>query len=256
MRGGQPHRAGAAAGQVVELVGRYDDYCAPYFVNASVASTGPSTAAGPCMVRMNISTAMKAPIYVYYEIHNFYQNHRRFVKSRSDSQLSANGVMQSDLTDNCPPQLYLRNGTNSSNSSSGNSSSTIFPCGLAAWHEAPPLAACVRGLRARPARAAARCRSSAHTPAAFRLPGHISMTRLHSIAPASTRTPLPALHAYYSTKAAAACTVPRRRLWTLASSHRCYWGASHKPHTQPRGRRCTQDGRAECEHAEHCVEQR
>ena len=150
MRGGQPHRAGAAAGQVVELVGRYDDYCAPYFVNASVASTGPSTAAGPCMVRMNISTAMKAPIYVYYEIHNFYQNHRRFVKSRSDSQLSANGVIQSELTDNCPPQLYLRNGTNSSNSSSGNSSNTIFPCGLAAWHEAPPSCR----LCARPASAA------------------------------------------------------------------------------------------------------
>ena len=35
---------------------------------------------------------MKAPVYVYYELDNFYQNHRRYVKSRSDSQLEGENV--------------------------------------------------------------------------------------------------------------------------------------------------------------------
>jgi hypothetical protein len=30
---------------------------------------------------------MEPPIYVYYQLKNFYQNHRRYVKSRSDDQL-------------------------------------------------------------------------------------------------------------------------------------------------------------------------
>ena len=40
---------------------------------------------GPCVT---VPEKMKAPVYVYYELDNFYQNHRRYVKSRSDSQLS------------------------------------------------------------------------------------------------------------------------------------------------------------------------
>ena len=32
---------------------------------------------------------MKGPVYVYYELENFYQNHRRYVKSRTDGQLRA-----------------------------------------------------------------------------------------------------------------------------------------------------------------------
>lgn len=30
---------------------------------------------------------MAAPVYFYYQLANFYQNHRRYVKSRSDGQL-------------------------------------------------------------------------------------------------------------------------------------------------------------------------
>lgn len=31
---------------------------------------------------------MKAPVYFYYKLENFYQNHRRYVKSRNDEQLA------------------------------------------------------------------------------------------------------------------------------------------------------------------------
>jgi hypothetical protein len=46
--------------------------------------------AGPnaeCNMEIEIETPMAAPIFVYYQLTNFYQNHRRYVKSRSYSQL-------------------------------------------------------------------------------------------------------------------------------------------------------------------------
>ena len=33
---------------------------------------------------------MEGPVYVYYELSNFYQNHRRYVKSLSFKQLQGN----------------------------------------------------------------------------------------------------------------------------------------------------------------------
>ena len=38
-------------------------------------------------LRATVTEEMKAPVYMYYKLRNFYQNHRRYVKSRSDSQL-------------------------------------------------------------------------------------------------------------------------------------------------------------------------
>lgn len=62
---------------------------------------------------------MTAPVYVYYELQNFYQNHRRYVKSRNDKQLA--GTMYTDpaqLSD-CDP-LRTVNGK------------VLDPCGLIA----------------------------------------------------------------------------------------------------------------------------
>lgn len=36
-----------------------------------------------CTVPIVIKEAIEQPIYVYYQLDNFYQNHRRYVKSRS-----------------------------------------------------------------------------------------------------------------------------------------------------------------------------
>lgn len=46
-----------------------------------------------CSVDISITLEhdMNAPVYFYYKLSNFYQNHRRYVKSRSDTQLAAKG---------------------------------------------------------------------------------------------------------------------------------------------------------------------
>lgn len=41
-----------------------------------------------CLVEVNVTNDIQAPVYVYYKIDNMYQNHRRYVKSRSYSQLA------------------------------------------------------------------------------------------------------------------------------------------------------------------------
>ncbi|CAN1227119.1 Putative ALA-interacting subunit 2 [Linum grandiflorum] len=67
---------------------------------------------------MQVHKYMKAPIYVYYQLDNYYQNHRRYVKSRSDKQL-LHGLRTND-TSACSPEK----------SAGGR---TIVPCGLIAW---------------------------------------------------------------------------------------------------------------------------
>ena len=45
---------------------------------------------------------IKKPIYVYYQLDNFYQNHRRYVKSRDNAQLYGEYKKAGDLS-NCEP---------------------------------------------------------------------------------------------------------------------------------------------------------
>jgi len=82
----------------------------------------------PCNVTLTVSEKMEAPVYLYYKISNFFQNHRRYVKSRSDAQLAAEPVTESDLEDDCEEQLYLKTPEGGKNKSL-----IIYPCGLVAW---------------------------------------------------------------------------------------------------------------------------
>jgi len=49
-------------------------------------------------------STVQGPVYVYYELDNFYQNHRRYVKSRDEKQLFGQYRSEADLI-NCNPIL-------------------------------------------------------------------------------------------------------------------------------------------------------
>uniref|UniRef100_A0A7R9U6E4 Cell cycle control protein 50A n=1 Tax=Pinguiococcus pyrenoidosus TaxID=172671 RepID=A0A7R9U6E4_9STRA len=61
------------------------------------------TAPDPCYITIDVDEKMEADVFVYYELHNFYQNHRRYVKSREDAQLRGEVfTSESDLQDCLP----------------------------------------------------------------------------------------------------------------------------------------------------------
>jgi len=81
-----------------------------------------------CNITLNVPQDMKAPVYLYYRLENYYQNHRRYVKSRNDNQLRLTASMKvpvySDLTD-CDPYIMMGDDENNANN-------LYFPCGLIA----------------------------------------------------------------------------------------------------------------------------
>jgi hypothetical protein len=91
-----------ASNQVVQTSARYDTRC-----------KGQTT----CRVPVEITADMDSPIYFYYELRNFYQNHRRYVKSRADAQLRGESVL-SDLSSCDPLEKYH--------------DTPLYPCGIIA----------------------------------------------------------------------------------------------------------------------------
>ncbi|CAL0303677.1 unnamed protein product [Lupinus luteus] len=106
-----------ASRDVVEIADRYDLQCIPANVTDKVAYIQ-STADKTCTRELRVEKRMKSPIYVYYQLDNFYQNHRRYVKSRNDEQLRNAG--KANTTSGCDPE----------NDANG---MPIVPCGLIAW---------------------------------------------------------------------------------------------------------------------------
>eukprot|EP00128_Syssomonas_multiformis_P014580 Colp12_sorted_trinity150504_noHs@4269 len=73
-----------------------------------------------CNVLIQVKEDMVGDVYMYYKLTNFYQNHRRYVKSRDDSQLrGGSGSASSDCS---PIQTKTVNGI----------SYNYAPCGLIA----------------------------------------------------------------------------------------------------------------------------
>ena len=92
---------------IVEVKTRYDTICANPSVN--------------CAISFKVEANIPKPVYVYYELTNFYQNHRRYVRSKSDAQLMGKVIASatdSDVAD-CAP--LITNGT-----------AVLHPCGLIA----------------------------------------------------------------------------------------------------------------------------
>ncbi|GAB4836124.1 ALA-interacting subunit 3 [Ancistrocladus abbreviatus] len=109
----------SASEHVVEIAHRYDKECVPeYYSNNLVAYIQSTQTNKTCTVDLNVPKQMKHPIFVYYQLDNFYQNHRRYVKSRSDKQLRSKDS-EAD-TKSCDPEAVEGN-------------APIVPCGLIAW---------------------------------------------------------------------------------------------------------------------------
>ncbi|XP_051125302.1 ALA-interacting subunit 1-like [Andrographis paniculata] len=108
-----------ASRDVVEIVDRYETDCIPPEFAKDKIGFIQSTQDKVCIRNLTVPKRMKAPIYVYYQLDNFYQNHRRYVKSRSDQQLRKNGSA-ADI-DPCKPEGTTKDGL------------PIVPCGLIAW---------------------------------------------------------------------------------------------------------------------------
>ncbi|KAF8389630.1 hypothetical protein HHK36_024149 [Tetracentron sinense] len=109
-----------ASERVVEIVDRYDKHCVPTNYSKSMLAYIQSGETNKtCTRSLIVPKHMKSPVYVYYQLDNFYQNHRRYVKSRSDKQLRSKASEKD--TSSCSPEGTISNG------------SAIVPCGLIAW---------------------------------------------------------------------------------------------------------------------------
>lgn len=97
--------------QVAELSFTYSDQA-----NCQISAANQNKT---CTFEVTVTQEMKAPVFVYYELTNFYQNHRRYVKSRSDPQLRGD-LAVTGLPASCDPYL------------TSNTSKTYWPCGLIA----------------------------------------------------------------------------------------------------------------------------
>lgn len=73
-----------------------------------------------CKMEFRLEEAIKGPVYVYYGLTNFYQNHRRYVKSRDDSQLL--GKLSQTPSSDCEPFRFTDDGKET----------PIAPCGAIA----------------------------------------------------------------------------------------------------------------------------
>ncbi|GAV67281.1 CDC50 domain-containing protein, partial [Cephalotus follicularis] len=104
---------------VVEIIDRYETVCVPESRRNDTIEYMQSADNKTCFRSLNVTKQMKQPIYVYYQLDNFYQNHLRYVKSRSDQQLE-DPNSENDTSD-CKPEDVTANG------------SAIVPCGLIAW---------------------------------------------------------------------------------------------------------------------------
>ncbi len=50
-----------------------------------------------CTLNLEIGTEMQSPVFVYYELHNFFQNHRLYSSSLSNTQIEGNSPSVSDV---------------------------------------------------------------------------------------------------------------------------------------------------------------
>jgi len=103
-----------------------------YLENDSLANSFDLTAHG-CVLHYKLKEDMKAPIMVYYQLENFYQNHRRYVSSRSDPQLRGDPSASLSTCDSMKSSTMVK--YDSVNATPANATAKEYnlnPCGLIA----------------------------------------------------------------------------------------------------------------------------
>ena len=98
------------------------------------------TLGNSCQINFTITKDLKKNLTVFYRLKNFYQNHRRYIKSKSSKQLKGNWLPEEEIKDDCYPitlnrHIYL--GLRSFNNVNINHTElpqdqVAFPCGLIA----------------------------------------------------------------------------------------------------------------------------
>lgn len=75
-----------------------------------------------CQVQFDVPTDMGAPVFLFYRLSNFYQNHRRYVQSFNENQINGKAQTGEQLkhTDDCKPLITNSEGI------------PYYPCGLIA----------------------------------------------------------------------------------------------------------------------------
>ncbi|KAJ0716673.1 putative CDC50/LEM3 family protein [Helianthus annuus] len=91
-----------ASRDVVEIIDQYDNACLQGTKSQKVQSIQDPTTSKTCIRRLTVTKRMKQPIYVCYQLDNYYQNHRSYVKSRCDQQLRNRG--DENETSTCKPE--------------------------------------------------------------------------------------------------------------------------------------------------------
>ena len=109
--------------KIVEISYRYDEECQNSSNNI-------------CEIKLTIPKPMQQPIMMYYQLDNFYQNHRRYVKSKSDLQLDGEYISLKKIKDSgdCEP-VETNQEMEKNISLSGlelNPNEVAVPCGLIA----------------------------------------------------------------------------------------------------------------------------
>lgn len=72
-----------------------------------------------CRVHFTLPVEIEPPIYLYYRLTNFYQNHRKYVDSYDLKQLKGDAVDADSVTDKCDPLKEI-------------DGKVVYPCGLIA----------------------------------------------------------------------------------------------------------------------------
>ena len=110
------------ANDIIEIKKRYDNECSPEKTD--------------CTIEIEIKEKMEKKVIVYYEFTNFFQNHRRYMKSKSNDQLQGKPFTLEEMEDSgdCKPATtneQMGKGWSIDNTPL-NKSDIAIPCGLMA----------------------------------------------------------------------------------------------------------------------------